>query len=289
MKRPRIVIVDDDFSYIFPLQSKFIYEFKDAADIEIISERQYYEDFFQEMQKIDVLIIAETFYKAELGRHEIREIFVMTEEQEASIEQVPDNVHILFKYTNVKGIFIEIVGISHLTMPEKKENDDPQIITVTSANGGVGKTTIALGIAAALSDMYKKVLYIEASRMQTFQYFMQDSSPVINQVIYSRFSNPDREIYFGIKSEIRKEKFDYLPPMKAALMSFGIDYNIYEMIAKCAKESGDYDFIVIDADDIFDEAKARLMNVSDKVMIISEETGRSIFSTNRLVYCIIDI
>ena len=282
MERPRIVIVDDDFSYIAPLQSKFIYEFKDSADIEIITEREYFNICFQQMQKIDVLIIAESFYMAELNKHEITNIFVMTEEQDISIEGVPDNVYILFKYTSVKGIFMDIVGISNLTIPAKEGNNEPQIIVVTSANGGTGKTTVALGLAAALSDMYKKVLYMEASRMQTFQFFMQDPSPITNQMTYSRLSNPGRNIYSEIKSEIRKEKFNYLPPIKAALMSFGIDYDVYEMAAKSAKESGDFDFIVIDADDNFDEAKAKMMNVCDHVMVVLEETGRSIFSVNRL-------
>ena len=39
MKKPRIVIIDDDFSYVIPLQSKFIYEFLDNVEIEVITER----------------------------------------------------------------------------------------------------------------------------------------------------------------------------------------------------------------------------------------------------------
>ena len=39
MEKPRIVIIDDDFSYIIPLQSKFVYEFLDDVEIEICQGR----------------------------------------------------------------------------------------------------------------------------------------------------------------------------------------------------------------------------------------------------------
>ena len=44
MEKPRIVIIDDDFSYIIPLQSKFVYEFLDDVEIEIITSEDYVED-----------------------------------------------------------------------------------------------------------------------------------------------------------------------------------------------------------------------------------------------------
>lgn len=282
MGKPRIVIVDDDFSYVIPLQSKFVYEFLDDVEIEIITKESYLQEFFQNLQKIDVLVVDAKFYSEELGKHEIQHIFVMTEEQndEASY---PDDVHVIFKYTNVKGIFLEIVGISNLKIPMKSDKQDPKMILVTSASGGTGKTTIALGLATALSDMYKRVLYLEASRLQTFQYFMKDSTPIVNQQIYAKLLQGGKNIYQEIKGEFRQEKFSYMPPLKAALMSFGIDYRIFGGIAKAAKESGEYDFVIVDVDITFDDIKAKMMNLADYVLVITEPTAKSVYSANLLV------
>lgn len=282
MEKPRIVIIDDDFSYIIPLQSKFVYEFLDDVEIEIITSEDYIETFFQKLQKINVLIMNKKFYTASLVKHEINHIFIMTEEQDDQTTYT-NGEHLIFKYTNVKGIFLEIVGISELKIPRKRDKQKPKIVLVTSASGGVGKTTIALGIAAALSDMYKRVLYIEASRLQSFQYFMQDDSPIVNQYIYEKLMQPDKGLYQSIKGQIRNEKFDYMPPFKATLMSFGIEYRIFGQIARAAKESGDYDYIIIDADSTFDEMKANMIRMADYVLMITEPCSQSIYETNLLV------
>lgn len=282
MEKPRIVIVDDDFSYVIPLQSKFVYEFFDDVELEIITKESYLQEFLQNLQRIDVLIVDRKFYSEELGKHEIQHIFVMTEEQNDDTSY-PEDVHVIFKYTNVKGIFLEIVGISNLKIPMKNDKQDPKIILITSASGGTGKTTIALGLATALSDMYKRVLYLEASRLQTFQYFMKDSTPIVNQQIYAKLLQGGKNIYQEIKGEFRQEKFSYMPPLKAALMSFGIDYRIFGEIAKAAKESGEYDFVIVDVDITFDDIKAKIMNLADYVLVITEPTPKSVYSTNLLV------
>ena len=180
MQRPRIVIVDDDFSYIASIQAKFIYEFHDLVDIEIITDKDFFDQFFSRLQKMDVLIISQDFYKEEIARHEIGHIFRMMESPENDSGKA-GNVHEIYKYTSAKGIFLEITGVSNLNVPIKEGGNDPKIILVTSAAGGVGKTTIALGLSSALSDMYKRVLYIEASRLQNFQQHMEDDSPILNQ------------------------------------------------------------------------------------------------------------
>lgn len=45
MSKPRIIIADTDISYIIPLQQKFIEEYFEKIDLEIISDPSYYELF----------------------------------------------------------------------------------------------------------------------------------------------------------------------------------------------------------------------------------------------------
>lgn len=282
MQKPKIVIADDDFSYIVPLQSKFIYEFFDDIELEVITDEQYYREMFSSPQKIDILIVDKKFYLDDFDKHEIKTIFVMTEDQNDDME-CGENVHLLYKYTNVKGILIEIVGKSGLKMPVQKNKNTPQIIMVTSASGGIGKTTVAMGIATALSEMYKKVLYIEASRLQTFQYHLKNAEPILKQDIYTRLVHPTQNIYEDIKPELRAESFTYMPPLKASLMAYGIDYNIYGMIAKSAKISGEFDYIIIDADVVFDASKAKMMNVADRIIVVTDQTPQAAYATEVLI------
>lgn len=69
----------------------------------------------------------------------------------------------IFKYTSIKEIFNEIAGKSADVLKiDKASKRETQVILFYSASGGVGKTTVAMGVAASLTKNYKRVLYINA-------------------------------------------------------------------------------------------------------------------------------
>lgn len=283
MARPRIIIADTDQSYIIPLQQKFIEEYFEKIDLEIISDISYFEQLFSSPQKVDILIVSEALFGSELQRHNIGSIFIMTEQQSEALSNEL-NVHHIYKYTSIKEIFNVISGKGTFSLNVAADHQkEPQIITVYSACGGVGKTTISLGICASLSKNYKKVLYINAARLQSFQTLLVNPDPISATDVYAKLSIGKENIYPDIKHAIRNEGFNYIPPLRASLMSLSIDYSIYEKIAFSAKKSGDFDFIVIDADTAFDEDKARLIDVSNKVIIVTRQNKASAYATQNLI------
>lgn len=283
MSKPRIIIADTDIGYIIPLQQKFVEEYFEKIDLEIITESGYYEHFFASPQKADMLIVSEKLYTPELQRHNIGSIFLMTEQYAENLMNDP-NVNRVYKYTSIKEIFNVIIGKGAVYLKGSDvSRKETQIILVYSASGGVGKTTIALGISACLNKNYKKVLYMNASRLHSFQTMFSNTSPIAASDVYAKMASATDNVYADIKHAIRNEGFSYIPPFRAALMSLGIEYSIYEKIAISAKGTGEYDYIIIDADMIFDEDKARLMDIADKVFVITKQDKASVYATNVLV------
>lgn len=283
MSKPRIIIADADISYIIPLQQKFIEEYFEKIDLEIITEPNYFECYFASPQKADVLIISEELYTPNLQRHNIGNIFLMTE-QNSENQMREANVYSIYKYTSIKEIFNVIVGKGTASLrASNNTRKETQIIVVSSACGGVGKTTVALGISACLNKNYKRVLYINASRLQSFQALLSNVTPITTSNIYAKMVSATNNVYSDIKHVIRNEGFSYLPPFRAALMSMGIQYSIFEKIAASAKRTGDYDYIIIDADTAFDEDKARLMDIADRVIVVTKQSKASVYATNILV------
>lgn len=283
MARPRVIIADEDTRYIVPLQFKFVTDFFNKIDLEVITDRAYFEDYFSKPQNAEILIVSDELYDSSLQRHNIQNIFVMMEQyDEGGTGEL--NVTQLFKYTSIKEIFNEIIGKSagalNIAAVEKKET---QIILVTSAAGGVGKTTVAMGVAACLAQNYKRVLYINAARLQNFQYALDNSLPITSPDVYANLLNAQDNVYNDIKHVIRKEIFSYLPAFKAALMSVGLDFNIYSKLALSAKRSNEYDFVIIDAESTFDDAKIDLIDLADKVVVITDQSFSSVHSTNLLL------
>ena len=46
MARPRVIVADTDESYVIPLQKKFAELFADKIDLEIITDKDYFNQLF---------------------------------------------------------------------------------------------------------------------------------------------------------------------------------------------------------------------------------------------------
>ncbi len=283
MPKPRIIIADLDFSYIIPLQQKLVEEFFEKIDLEIISEKDYYSTFFSTPQSADILIISEELYSPDIRRHNISAICLLTEQ--ISDQQSGNlNVKPLYKYSSTKEIVSAIIGSSSMLLRSSSEAEKTtKILLVYSACGGTGKTSVSIGISAALSKNYKRVLYINAARLQTFHPMITNKGPIVEAEVYARLASENEDAYSAIRHVIRNEGFCYIPPFRAALMSFGLSYSVFEKITLSAKDSGDYDYIIIDADTVFDEEKTRLIDIADRIIIVTKQDAASVHATNILM------
>lgn len=282
MNKPRIIIADTELNYLIPIQQKFAEDYFDKIDLEIITDQSYFDEIFSTPRKVDVLIVSEDFYNLSLKKCNIDTIFVLDEQDE--VEQTGDlQVNHIYKYySSIKEFFNAIIGKSGnaFRMSDHTEQET-QVILFYSAPGGVGKTTAAVGMAAALTKNYKRALYINAARLQLFQHMLVNPSPISSSEVYARLKDPEGNIYADIKHIIRKESFSYLPPFQAELMSLGIDYSVYRKIILSAQKSRDFDYIIVDADVTYDEEKAELLNIADKVFILTRQTRASVMATNQ--------
>lgn len=280
--KPRIVIVDENYEYIMPLQLKFMNEFFEKINLEVITDVQYFDELFSMPQNIDILIISENLYNTQIQRHNINHIFVMKEQNEE--EQTTElNINKIYKYTSIKEIFNEIVGKSEDIL-NASGNDErtTQVIVVTSANGGVGKTTVSLGLSSALSNSYKKVLYINVDELNTFQYRLEDKSLMGSTNLYVNLMQ-NNNVYETIKSQIKNEGFDYVPAFKSPLESIGLNIELYKNLIEQAKASSNYDFIVVDTNSVFNMIKTELFEIADNVIILTTKNKNTLLATNDFV------
>lgn len=131
MDKPRVVIADTDENYIQSIELKFIEDFFDKVQLEIITDQEYFERLFMTPQSADILIVSEDLYEISLQKHNIKNIFVMTEQhEEDQTEEL--NITKIFKYSSIKGIFNEILGQSAKDLKLAEEaRTEPQIVVVT--------------------------------------------------------------------------------------------------------------------------------------------------------------
>ncbi len=278
--RPRVIIADLDRLYILPLQQKFVKEFYDNIDLEIITDRQYFDELFVTPQTIDILIVAEQLYNPLLQKHNIKHLYILSESEDNEAVAGPSGSYI-YKYTSIIDIFEIIKGSSAAILNAVVINKTaPKIITVYSASGGAGKTTMALGLSLNLASRYKRVLYVAVERLQASCHLFNCAAEIDYSDYYHSLQKTDGAVYEAIKPFIQSEKFDYVPLLNLSTVALDIAIERYNELLLTAKASNDYDYIIVDSDSTFDAHKANLIDLSDRLIVIYEQTKRSINKTN---------
>jgi len=281
--KSRIIIVDKDTEYVKTLQIQLLRQFWEGIDLEIITDEEYFNISFSSPQKADILVISEEMYDTTIKRHSIGNIYVLTEKNDLG-ETQDLSVQTVYRYSTLSDIISIVCENLERTLfsyDEKKRNT--QVIVVTSASGGAGKTTISMGVCRCLKEKAKRILYINASRLQSFSHMFNNNKTILQNEVYERLLDTDENIYSSLIAVIEHEEFDYLPSFKGSIMSVGLDFSIFENIIISAKKSLDYDYIIVDTESAFDEYKTRLLDVANKVIIVTENTIPSISATNLFV------
>lgn len=280
MAVPRMIIASSDMEYLKPIISGFTEGFYNEADLEIITDRDYFNEFFSSPQSAELLIVSDEIYDVSIHRHNIESILLLTgSEEDAGSEE--GAVHKIYRYSSVKDIFNEAARIcaSYLKINKTKKRET-KIIAFTSAEGGTGKTTAAMGIAGALSREGKKALYVNCGQLQSFGYLFKDTLPILDNDIYMKLSNREELSYMDMKKVIRCERFSYIPPFKTMLLSLGIKTEALIRVALEAKISGDYDYVILDTDGVHNDSDIRALNTADKVAVIIRHTKASAYAAN---------
>ncbi len=282
MGKPVIILADTDEQYLAPLEIKFLEALDDKVELEIITDTGYFRQHFASPQNAEILLVSEELYSGELQKQNISNIYVLTESiEESDTEDL--GIKKIFKYTNTNEIYNQIMATSRGKMQkELSKTKETIVVLFYSAAGGVGKTTLAMAMCGGLKKNFKKVLYVNAHRVNSFQFYLDNTAAMPNSV-YTELANPDASLFGRIRHVIRNEGFDYLPPFAAALSSVDVDFNIYEHIIQSAKATKEYDVIVVDADSTFDYAKASLITMADRVMIVTTQSRASVNATNMLI------
>lgn len=282
---PIIFIADTNEKYLRTLELKFLEELGGKVDLYIASEREYLKSFFSKPQSLDVLVIDEALYESNLcnfSHHNISHIFVLTDENKNS-SSAGNYVKYLLKFSSTKGIFREVsIALGRNAADMQAEEDRTKVVLVTSASGGTGKTTLALGLAACLAQREIRTLYLDAEQMHSFGRWLEDERPLADEA-YACFQRGEAEDAGHLKEHLRTEGFDYLPPFKAAVSALNIPEAAYLNVIQGLAEQRSHDVIIVDTDSTLSEDKIRLISIADFIIISLRQDISSVYAVNQML------
>jgi Pyruvate/2-oxoacid:ferredoxin oxidoreductase gamma subunit len=141
MANIKILMADTDDKYLMPLERKFIDGLEDKADLIVITDPGYLKQYFSTPQKLDILIINEELYDVALERHDIANVFILTEEEKSPRDTETNQI---YKYTSVKEIYAEVINKSSAKNASFNNTEETRVLMIYSPIGGIGKTSVIL-------------------------------------------------------------------------------------------------------------------------------------------------
>lgn len=277
MAKIKILLADEDEKYLMPLEYKFVRELDDTATIDVITDNEYLEFFFEKPQVFDIVLINEKWYKEKYKKNDIGDLFILSES---------NNLHkdrkIIYKYTSVNEIYDFVISALKIKVKDGISNFETKVIVCYSPIGGIGTTTISAGLASFLSKLRKKVLFIGADNLQSFEWLMKKQDYMEIGFEKQLIHNEECDIK-DIKRNIVSEEIDILKPFYNSLISLNLTGKEIIKIIKCVKEVNEYDYIFVDTESSFDESTSLLMSYATNVLIFVGQDRKSVNKLECLV------
>lgn len=279
----KILMADTDERYLIPLAKKFIDTLGDRAEINMITDPEYLKLFFSSLQSLDILLINEELFQKDLEKHNINRMFILSEKLMGNCSTGNlDSTHI-YKYTSVNEIFNDVINnLSANINSSLSYQEDTRVILVYSPIGGIGCTTVAAALCAALTAKHKRALFIGADNLQSFGWIMNQADRLSSNIEKMLVSG-NEHLYESIKPHIVSELFDILPPFQHALSSLNIKSHHMMHLIQSIKASKDYDFVVLSSSNDLSEDTAGYLSCSDNTLIVCGQDRTSAHKLNCLL------
>ena len=165
------------------------------------------------------------------------------------------------------------------------------IISVANEKGGVGKTTTALNVGAALASKGYKVLLIDLDQQANLTDYLgyeNDNGHTISDVIFAVASGHKYEYYDAIRFK-DKELIWYIPASKmlaattAVLSSISDSQEVMKKILSSPYFNEKFDYIIIDCRPSLDLLVTNALVASDKLLIPVQAEKFSLDGVNNIM------
>lgn len=270
-----ILIISSDDEYNISIEYKLSSALKEDVRFDLISDSDYLKEYLKSPHNINILIVDPSFMNHINGTIRSEKAYILTESATTKAGEIS-------KYGGADSIIRELDD-SFLRKSFDDKSRDTKIIGICSPSGGCGKTVSAIGMCLRLSEMGKKVLYINAEAFQTFESVIDKSGAFHN----GGPTLPDggrtfmtdevkRAIAAGspnasnvILANVRKGKFDYIPQSMDVLSTYQVTEDKIFHVVKSLQSGKIYDHIVVEFESGLSASRLTLLSECERLVIVT--------------------
>ena len=284
--KPVVFLIDQDEEYAEFLEAKLIEKYGGQLDLRTITDREYFLRLFSNQQRAAAALVGEGMYSSSLRQHQIDRIVVLGGQQSSQEDRQRQEPGVVWvnRFSNPANILNEaLYGLRMEPAGRTGERAGmAQVVAVTSAIGGSGKTSVALALAGALAHNHRRVLYLCTEEIQSFGYHLPGSSFLSLDACRMLAKNTSGA-YQQLRRHLRGSPFACVPPLPCSPGMMQITPDVYLRLVREARMSGDFDVIVLDPGTGCDGGRAALLQESDQVFVLVLQDGLSAAKTDAML------
>lgn len=269
----RVCVLDRDIRFLQRLSASFEGDYSEKMSISSFSTLEKALDYISG-EGADVFLASKDF---EINRKEVPAncafAYLVDSKDIVSYKDEPAVCKFQMKeafYRQIVSLFSDVAN--DITGFARMKNENISILGFVSASGGTGCSTAAAAAAIHLSKAGKKVLYLNFEKLgDPNLYFSAEGKESFRDVIFavkSRKANLSLKLASTVKKDKTGVYFYATVPLALDLAELTLP-EIQEII-DTLKESGEYEYIILDLDFSLQKDSLTLLNCCDDIIFVSD-------------------
>jgi cellulose biosynthesis protein BcsQ len=262
------VILDDDRAYLEMLTA-FVQtsSYRSTIKLKTFTQKSAFISFIESEDPLHLMVIKDEM-NIDLNLPYKRTSLVLLREDNTVTDEL-DSIS-LAKYQPLNQLLDRMLAIyAENALKVNHGSSVSKIISVYSAVGGCGKTTVAANLAKLLAFLDHKVFYLNLELFQSVSMFpVRENSNNYAQLLYYLQVNLTQlsAKLNALKFFDPNTKVTYLEPLTSGIEMEQMSGDAVESLLQTIAAEGGYEFIIIDLDHSLHERILRALSLSDCVI-----------------------
>jgi cellulose biosynthesis protein BcsQ len=264
----KLLIFDEDDEYSLNLCNYLTHHYSEILLVNWCSNSYNIKQWIEKIDP-DIVLTSEKYYK-QMADYFHKEIVLLSPVK--SLKLISESKSI-YKFKDANQIAGEIIN-SYTA----KGNDihlikerASKVITVYSASGNAGKTSLALAISSICSFSGKSVFYLNLEQFQSTGIFFSGIGEYsISEVIYyvkQREKSLSSKIHMMASKDIDSGIY-YFSQADNVFSTKELLPPDIESLINAIKECGHFDLILVDTDSLLNDSMVKLFDLSDEILYL---------------------
>lgn len=284
----QIALLDDDVQYVQHFCNAVSSKYSDRLEISSFSNYAYLSGQLDN-RAFDIILVSENLYKEELVQ-ELKEKNVLDSAiiltKSSGIESIKEKKAIS-RYQKLENIYKQILDtyaeIRQDIRASINGNQGMQIISLLSASGGTGKTSIMMAYATYLARKGKSVLVMSWERYSSIEnYFPENKNSTLSNVLYA-IKKGKGNVAMKVESTIStgSNGVSYIHGVQNPYELSEMEENEWRELIHMILGMGKFDYLLIEAEDVMASYVNVVLEYSTSLFLVGIDRDISISKTHR--------